>query len=81
MGMLIKVSGLRLLTGADLISFRVQAAADKIIREMEMLGPDFENFDKEAQEDKLAKIMPNDPSPTAAVGKATKGKSPPNLQD
>jgi hypothetical protein len=38
MGMLIKVSGLRLLTGVDLISFRVQAAADKIIRERRCLA-------------------------------------------
>jgi len=42
---------------------------------MEMFGPDFEQFDQEAQEDKPAKAAPNGPStPTAAVGKATKGK-------
>jgi leucyl-tRNA synthetase len=70
-GMPIKVSNLRLLAGVDLISCCVQAAADKIVREMEMFGPDLENFD---EEDKPAKAMQNGPAPTAAVGKATKGK-------
>jgi len=53
----------------------VQAAADKIIREMEMFGPDFEHFDAEAQEEKPVNVVPNGPAnPTAVVGKATKGK-------
>ncbi|KAG1852611.1 hypothetical protein C8R48DRAFT_350172 [Suillus tomentosus] len=53
----------------------IKAAADKIIREMEMFGPDFERFDEEAQDDKPIKTAPNGPAaPSAAVGKATKGK-------
>jgi leucyl-tRNA synthetase len=42
---------------------------------MEMFGPDFEQFDEEAQDEKPIKAAPNGPAvPSAAVGKATKGK-------
>lgn len=48
---------------------RVQAAADKIVREMEMFGENFENYGRE--EDEPAALSA---SKAAAVGKATKGK-------
>lgn len=48
-----------------------QASADKIIREMEMFGPDFEKFHQEILEEKE---KPSSPNTSAAVGKATKGK-------
>jgi leucyl-tRNA synthetase len=48
-----------------------QASADKIIREMEMFGPDFENYEERATDEKE---KPSAPSAQVAVGKATKGK-------
>jgi len=47
-----------------------QSSADKIIREMEMFGPDFERYELATQEKEKAST-PNAP---VAVGKATKGK-------
>ncbi|KAF9784634.1 hypothetical protein BJ322DRAFT_1204776 [Thelephora terrestris] len=46
----------------------IKAAADKIIREMEMFGENFENFGKEEDEPTTSA------SKSTAVGKATKGK-------
>jgi leucyl-tRNA synthetase len=47
-----------------------QAAADKIIREIELFGPDFENYGKEPEES----ASTDAPSASAAVNKSTKGK-------
>jgi len=48
---------------------RVQAAADKIVREMEMFGENFESFGQEDNEPTTSSA-----SKSATVGKATKGK-------
>lgn len=51
-----------------------QAASDKIIREMELFGENFERFDPSV-EDETPKVTENGSAPpTAQVGKATKGK-------
>lgn len=56
-----------------LSSYINQAASDKIIREMELFGENFERYDPNA-EDETPKVTENGPAPTAQVGKATKGK-------
>ena len=56
-----------------LSSYIHQAASDKIIREMELFGENFERYDPNA-EDETPKVAENGPAPTAQVGKATKGK-------
>jgi leucyl-tRNA synthetase len=48
-----------------------KSSADKIIREMEMFGPDFEHYEEGITEGKEKSTTPNAP---VAVGKATKGK-------
>lgn len=53
--------------------FLHQAASDKIIREMELFGENFERYDPSA-EDEATKPTENGPAQTAQVGKATKGK-------
>ncbi|KAG6334276.1 hypothetical protein ID866_4816 [Astraeus odoratus] len=51
----------------------IKAAADKVQRELEMFGEDFERY--EAVEDEKPNASGNaSAAPTAAVGKATKGK-------
>lgn len=50
-----------------------QAASDKIVREMELFGENFERYDPDA-EDEAPKAPQNGLTPTAQVGKATKGK-------
>ena len=57
-----------------LSSYFLQAASDKIIREMELFGENFERYDPDV-EDETPKSTANGPiPPTAQVGKATKGK-------
>ncbi|KAH0833985.1 hypothetical protein J3R83DRAFT_11219 [Lanmaoa asiatica] len=52
----------------------IKASSDKIIREMELFGENFERYDPNA-EDETPKVTGNGPTPpTAQVGKATKGK-------
>lgn len=59
---------------ASLRSYLHQAASDKIIREMELFGENFERYDPNV-EDETPKVTENGPAPpTAQVGKATKGK-------
>lgn len=48
-----------------------QAAADKLVREIDMFGPDFERYSAEAEEE--SKPAPVASAP-AVIGKATKGK-------
>lgn len=74
-GMPIKVSLHHRYIGLDdsLNSCLLQAASDKIIREMELFGENFERYDPDA-EDETPKATQNGPLPTAQVGKATKGK-------
>jgi len=48
---------------------QAQAAADKIVREIELFGDDFENFGNEEDEPAVSST-----SKGAAAGKATKGK-------
>jgi leucyl-tRNA synthetase len=57
--------------GFHVTGMPIKASADKIIREMEMFGPDFDKFHKEILEEKE---KPSSPNISAAVGKATKGK-------
>ncbi|KIK94180.1 hypothetical protein PAXRUDRAFT_828265 [Paxillus rubicundulus Ve08.2h10] len=52
----------------------IKAASDKIIREMEMFGENFERYDPEPKDEK-PKATENGPAaPTTQVGKASKGK-------
>ncbi|KAF8130297.1 hypothetical protein EV363DRAFT_1335768 [Boletus edulis] len=59
--------------GLHVTGMPIKAASDKIIREMELFGENFEQYDPDA-EDETPKATPNGPAPTAQVGKATKGK-------
>ncbi|KAH7921139.1 leucyl-tRNA synthetase [Leucogyrophana mollusca] len=57
--------------GFHVTGMPIKAASDKVIREMEMFGPDFERFEENSEE---GKPQPNAPAAPAVVGKATKGK-------
>ncbi|KAN0080063.1 hypothetical protein V8E55_009629 [Tylopilus felleus] len=59
--------------GFHVTGMPIKAASDKIIREMELFGENFERYDPDA-EDETPKATQNGPLPTAQVGKATKGK-------
>ena len=50
-------------------NLQAQAAADKIVREIELFGDDFENFGKEEDEPEVSST-----SKGTTAGKATKGK-------
>ncbi|CAE6438008.1 unnamed protein product [Rhizoctonia solani] len=70
-GMPIKASHLNWLTFCTLT--HTQAAADKIVREIEMFGPEFEGYTGEEEPPK-AEPAPVVAAPAAAVDKAKKGK-------
>ncbi|KZP30034.1 leucyl-tRNA synthetase [Athelia psychrophila] len=58
--------------GFHVTGLPIKAASDKLVREIEMFGPDFEKFDAEAEEEnKPAVVVASAP---AVVGKANKGK-------
>ncbi|KAH7909984.1 hypothetical protein BJ138DRAFT_1127238 [Hygrophoropsis aurantiaca] len=57
--------------GFHVTGMPIKAASDKVIREIEMFGPDFERFDGAVEEEKP---QPNTPAVSTVVGKATKGK-------
>lgn len=69
-GMPIKVSDLIMGLLTEILT-RAQASADKIIREMEMFGRDFEDYERHATMEKEKSSTQN---AQVAVGKATKGK-------
>ncbi|KAG8215233.1 hypothetical protein J3R82DRAFT_8779 [Butyriboletus roseoflavus] len=60
--------------GLHVTGMPIKAASDKIIREMELFGENFERYDPTV-EDETPKVTENGPAPpTTQVGKATKGK-------
>lgn len=52
----------------------IKAAADKVQRELEMFGENFERYDETAGAEKPKPTENGSAAPTPAVGKATKGK-------
>ncbi|KAF8970605.1 hypothetical protein BDZ97DRAFT_1724807 [Flammula alnicola] len=64
--------------GFHVTGMPIKASADKIIREMELFGPDFERYEEMQAELELAKAEAEkamiEDEPTTAVGKAKKGK-------
>ncbi|KAF8556757.1 leucyl-tRNA synthetase [Imleria badia] len=59
--------------GFHVTGMPIKAASDKIIREMELFGENFERYNPDA-EDETPKVIHNGPVQTTQVGKATKGK-------
>ncbi|KAG9013714.1 cytosolic leucyl tRNA synthetase [Tulasnella sp. JGI-2019a] len=52
----------------------IKAASDKLIREIEMFGPDFERYSEDAEPSEVSTTAPVQPNPPTAVDKAKKGK-------
>ncbi|KAF8890674.1 hypothetical protein BD779DRAFT_1610758 [Infundibulicybe gibba] len=79
-GMPIKASMHRKTVYSDIYIYSSQASSDKIIREIELFGPDFENFEEvqakldQAEEEKEKDIEPAAGSAPFDKSKAKKGK-------
>lgn len=71
-GMPIKVAISWNLTHAHLTTS--QAASDRVQRELELFGVDFERYDPAVEEEKSKQVENGTAVTTVAVGKATKGK-------